>query len=93
MSCGRCHCKRVTQKLLRRSVGCGLSIDVDVVMTSARRFTQPQNRKGSYGPNHQNIVLPAEQGMIVVDLVDGRVQCVEVLYSEEIRSRLQTLLP
>jgi hypothetical protein len=48
---------------------------------------------GGYGPNHENIELAAEEGMIILDLVDGGVQCVEVLYRDEIRSRLQTLLP
>ena len=49
--------------------------------------------KGSYGPSHRNVELPAEQGMIILDLVDGRVHCVEVLYRDEIRQRLQDLFP
>ena len=55
-------------------------------------YTGPRP-EDSYGPNHENVELPAGEGMIILDLVDGRVQCVEVLYRDEIRSRLKTLLP
>lgn len=55
-------------------------------------YTGPRP-EGSYGPNHENVELPAREGMIILDLVDGSVQAVEVLYRDEIRSRLQTLLP
>jgi hypothetical protein len=48
---------------------------------------------GSYGPGHQSVELPAEKGMIILDLVHGRVHCVEVLSRDEIRQRLEDLLP
>jgi hypothetical protein len=55
-------------------------------------YTAPKPR-GSYGPRHENLELHAQEGMIVLDLVDDRIQCVEVLYRDEIRSRLKLLLP
>ena len=32
-------------------------------------------------------------GMIVLDVVDGRIVCVEILYRDELRSRILRLLP
>ncbi len=55
-------------------------------------YTAPKPN-GSYGPKHENVNLDAEKGMIILDVVDGDIQCVEVLYRDEIRSRLQDLLP
>lgn len=34
---------------------------------------------GAYGPGHRNVVLAPEQGMIVLDVVDGRIMFVEVI--------------
>jgi hypothetical protein len=42
-------------------------------------YTAPKPT-GSYVPRHENLELPAKEGMIILDSVDGRIQCVEVLY-------------
>ena len=55
-------------------------------------YTAPKP-KASYGPGYENIVLEPDNGMIILDVVNGRIECVEVLYREEIRCRLQELLP
>jgi hypothetical protein len=55
-------------------------------------YTAPKPR-GSYGPKHENLELPAKDGMIILDLIEGRIHCVEVLYRDDIRSRLCALLP
>jgi hypothetical protein len=34
---------------------------------------------GPYGPGHRNVTLAPEQGMIILDVVDGRIMFVEVL--------------
>jgi hypothetical protein len=35
---------------------------------------------GPYGPGHRNVVLTPERGMLVLDVVDGQIMFVEVLY-------------
>ena len=55
-------------------------------------YTAPKPQ-GSYGPGHENVVLEPDEGMVILDVVDGRIKCVEVLYRYEIRSKLQELLP
>ena len=46
---------------------------------------------GSYGPKHRNLELGPAQGMIILDLVDDRIVHVEVLYRDEVRSKLALL--
>jgi hypothetical protein len=55
-------------------------------------YTAPKPQ-GKYGPKHENIELSPENGMIILDLVDGVIQCVEVLYRDEVRSELQSIMP
>lgn len=52
-------------------------------------FYTGEKPQGGYGPNQETIELPAETGMILLDLVNGLVRCVEVLYRDDIRLRLQ----
>ncbi|HEV3172484.1 MAG TPA: hypothetical protein VGZ32_19215 [Actinocrinis sp.] len=42
-------------------------------------YTAPRP-DGAYGPGHCNIPLHADHGMVVLDVVDGRIMFVEVLY-------------
>src|SRR5579884_3454605 len=46
-------------------------------------FVQPPP-VGSYGPTHYNVELDPEQGTLILDVVDGRIACVEVLYRDDI---------
>lgn len=55
-------------------------------------YTQPKP-KGSYAPSHRNICLAPTQGMIVVDVVDEKIVCLEILFRDEIRERLLDVLP
>ena len=55
-------------------------------------YTAPKPRQG-YGANHRTIDLDAEEGMLIVDAVDERIVCVEVLYRNRVRDRLAELLP
>jgi hypothetical protein len=43
---------------------------------------------GSYGPQHRNLELRPAKGMIILDLVDDRIVHVEVLYRDDVRSKL-----
>ncbi len=54
-------------------------------------YTAPPPR-GAYGPGHRTIVLEPEHGMINVDVVGRAIVHVEVLYRDEVRSRLARIL-
>jgi hypothetical protein len=55
-------------------------------------YTQPKP-KGAYGPGHRNIGLPPAKGMLILDIVDGVIANVEVLYRNDIREKLLAILP
>ncbi len=55
-------------------------------------YTQPLPR-GVYGPTHRNVALNPREGMLILDIVDERIACVEVLYNESFRRRLLTAFP
>lgn len=52
--------------------------------------TKPE---GAYGPGHRCIELEPSEGMLILDLLDGRIAHVEVLNRDEIRGKLSTALP
>jgi hypothetical protein len=53
-------------------------------------YTAPKPA-GRYGPQHRNLELAPAKGMIVLDLVDDRIVYVEVLYRDDVRSKLTRL--
>lgn len=55
-------------------------------------YTAPKP-KGAYGTKHETIALDAGDGYLNVDVNDGKIVCVEVLYRNEIRHKLLNLLP
>jgi hypothetical protein len=58
----------------------------------ATLYTQPKP-KIPYFPDHRNVDLSPEKGMIILDVVEGNIVCVEVLFRDEIRSALHSILP
>jgi hypothetical protein len=60
--------------------------------TCATFYTAPRPSNG-WGPRHTNVDLDANAGMMVLDLVDGSIVCVEVLNREDIRGRLLQVVP
>jgi hypothetical protein len=46
---------------------------------------------GSYGPRHRNLELGPAKGMIILDLIDDSIVHVEVLYRDDVRSKLTQL--
>jgi hypothetical protein len=48
---------------------------------------------GAYGPGHQNVLLAPHEGTIIVDMVDGEIECVEVLDRPDVREKLIPVLP
>ena len=55
-------------------------------------YTAPKP-KGAYGEGHETIALELENGYLNVDVVSGRIVCVEVLYRDDIRDKLLRRLP
>lgn len=53
-------------------------------------YTAPKP-DGSYGPHHRNLELEPEDGSIILDLVVDRIVHVEILYRDDVRSRLAEL--
>jgi hypothetical protein len=49
--------------------------------------------KGSYGPGHDTISLDPEKGMLILDVVDSAIVCVELLHRDEIRQKLLAMFP
>ena len=43
---------------------------------------------GAYGPGHRNVALTPDVGMVIIDVVDGEIMCVEVLDRAEVREKL-----
>jgi hypothetical protein len=46
-----------------------------------------------YGPGHANLVVESAKGMIILDLVDDRICCVEVLDRPDVQRVLFAVLP
>lgn len=49
--------------------------------------------RGSWGPTHRNLPLTPNAGMIILDIVNERIACVEVLYRDDVRKKLLAALP
>jgi hypothetical protein len=48
---------------------------------------------GAWGPGLKSVDLDAADGMIILDVVSGRIVTIEVLFRPEVREPLLTLLP
>ena len=55
-------------------------------------YTQPKPN-GAYGPGHRNVALTPDEGMLILDVVAGEIMCVEVLDREDVRQKLDEVLP
>jgi hypothetical protein len=55
-------------------------------------YTQPKP-EGHYGPAHRCMDLDAAEGMLLVDVVDGKIAHVEILNRVDVRRRLLAALP
>jgi hypothetical protein len=58
----------------------------------ASSYTQPKP-EGHYGPGHRCLDLDAAEGMLLVDVVDGKIAHVEVLNRADVRHKLLAALP
>jgi hypothetical protein len=48
---------------------------------------------GSYGTGHANVLLPAERGLVVLDIVAGAIVAIEVLDRPDVKRPLDEYLP
>ena len=48
---------------------------------------------GAWGAGHENIVLDSASGMIILDVVDRKITMVEVLDRNDVRKKIQQLIP
>ena len=55
-------------------------------------YTAP-TPKGAYGAGHENVRLNVAEGEIILDVVDRKIMCVEVLYRDDLRQALLALWP
>ena len=55
-------------------------------------YTRPKPN-GAYGPGHRNVALTPDEGMLILDVVAGEIMCVEVLDREDVRQKLDEVLP
>lgn len=55
-------------------------------------YTEPKPEK-AYGPSHRNVPLMPAKGMIILDVVEEKIACIEILYRDEIRKKLLSVLP
>jgi hypothetical protein len=49
--------------------------------------------EGAWGPTHRNIVLDVPEGMTVIDVVDEKIVCIEMLDRDEITDQVLRLFP
>ncbi|MGA8222436.1 MAG: hypothetical protein WB780_12340 [Candidatus Acidiferrales bacterium] len=55
-------------------------------------YTKPKPI-GGFGPGHRNVRLMPEDGMLILDVVAGEIACVEVLDRNDVREKLDAVLP
>lgn len=55
-------------------------------------YTQFRSKDG-YAPDHRNVVLSPKEGMLILDVIEGRIVCVEALYRDEIRQAIVAAVP
>ena len=56
----------------------------------ATLYTAPKP-KGAYGPNHESISLNPSSGQLILDLLERKIVCIEILLREDFRSRVLQL--
>ena len=55
-------------------------------------YTVPKP-KGAWGPGHETISLECGDGFLNIDVLNGTIVCVEVLYRDDLRAKLLQAVP
>lgn len=58
----------------------------------ATLYTAPPP-KAAWGPGHENIVVDVAEGDFILDVVDRKIVCIEILYRNDIHQAVLSLLP
>lgn len=61
--------------------------------SSCSTFYTAAKPAGTYGSRHSNTVVQSPVGMIILDVVDGEIRCVEVLDRPDVQKVLTAVLP
>jgi hypothetical protein len=56
-------------------------------------FYMKAKPRGSWGPDNRCVEVTPEDGMIILDVSSGEISCVEVLFRDELRAQLLSVLP
>ena len=48
---------------------------------------------GAWKAGFENLILVPRSGMIILDVVEGRIACIEVLYRNDVRARVMEVMP
>lgn len=59
----------------------------------ATMFVRPRPRSGVEGQTGRTVDMESEDGYLIVDIVDDHIAEIEILYRDEVRSRLNELMP
>ena len=46
---------------------------------------------GAYGPDHRNVALTPNEGMLILDVVGEEIVCVEALYRHDVQKAIKAL--
>jgi hypothetical protein len=49
--------------------------------------------EGAWGPGHESMSVEPADGVLVLDLVHGKISCIEVLYRDDVRDELLARCP
>ncbi len=49
--------------------------------------------KGAWGEDHYTLPLTPEKGMLIIDILNGKIAEIEILFRPEIREKVLKLLP
>ena len=60
---------------------------------SCATFYTATRPNGAWGAGHENVMLDAETGLLILDLVHRKIVCVEVLDRKETKQKLDKILP
>jgi len=55
-------------------------------------YTKPKP-EGGFGPGHRNVRLMPGDGMLILDVLAGEIACIEVLDRNDVREKLDAVLP
>ena len=61
--------------------------------SSCATFYTADRPQGAWKGEHHNLLLGADRGMLIVDVVDGRIACVEVLDRSDVKVLLDRAVP